>query len=665
MKFYGKNRAEMSYLKKKKLVLALNLSLVVLLAGCAGLGGEKIVTPHNSYRINDTVPLDNRQRADLYEAIIAADMAEHQQDHQTAMSYYLYAAELSKNKQIIDKSVDSAIRANDSLGMEQAAKVWLLVEPESVAAKSLLLKSQILQQNAEAAFSIALELMQQFETSETRFRLIEDHIINQDPRLSINLMRDLKERLPEEVAVTTGLAKFIMTLANVNQRPQNMLQQALAQVNEALKLNPKFTPAIRIKSHILFQLRKDDEARVFLSNEYFNNPDSAEISQMLGQLLYDLHDFEASSAHFHDWLAKHPDDLEARFYLAASYYALEKYSESLRHFVPLVNASYKLQTTAFYCGDSAYKLEQYEQALACLRLVTEGRFWTHAKIESAQILAKRKKLEQAINMLNVTGPVDENNKVRLVNAEIDLLNDYASKAKAKERLSKALQEYPDSIILILKKIELHELSNMPEQLLPVLEKARALFEPGIKLDDYNLAAAALLNNNGHIKQAVTWLDQAIENKPDDKDLLYTRAIYKEPLGLYDDMVAEFKHLHELYPDDLNIQNALGYTLADQGIELDYAKSLIDNAFKGLPNNAAIIDSKGWVAFRMGELPEAILYLTQAFKMAPSADVAAHLGEALWQDNKKELAKKIWRKGMELDAKNPLLIDTLKRFKVEL
>lgn len=659
----GQIRAEMSDLKKSKPILALGLSLV--LSACAGLPGEKITTPHNNYQIEHIERLDNRQKADLYEAVITADMAEHQQDHQTAMSYYLFAADLSKNQQLIDKSVSSAIKANDPLGMEQAANVWLEIAPDNVAAKSLLLKSQIIQQNSAAALATSLELMRQIETSETRFRVIEDHIINQDPRVSFNLMRDLKTQLPQEVAIATGLAKFIMSLANANKRPQNMLQQALNQINEALVLDSKFIPAIRIKSHILFQLRKDDEARNFLSNQFFENSDSPEISQMLGQLLYDLRDFEASSAHFQDWVSTHPDDLEARFYLAASFYALEKYKESLEHFLPLVDVEYKLQTTAFYCGDSAFKLEQDEEALACLQHVTSGRFWTHAKIQSAKILAKRQQLEQAIAILAVPEDTDENSRIRLVNAEINLLEEYVGVQGAKDRLQAALKDSPDSLVLLLKKIELYELTDKPTQLMQVLRQARGLFTPGDKLDDFNLAAAALLNNNGHSKLAVEWLDEAVKEKPEDKDLLYTRAIYKEPLGLYKDMVAEFKHLLKLYPDDLNIQNALGYTLADQGIELNYAKSLIENAFKGLPNNAAVIDSKGWIAYRMGDLPQAILYLGQAFQMSPTADVAAHLGEALWQNDKKDLAKKIWRKGMELDAKNLLLIETLKRFGVEL
>ena len=646
-----------------KLTLALSFS--VLISACANMGGESFNTPHNNYELSGVAELDNRQRADLYEAIITADLAEHQKDHQTAMSYYLFAADLSKDKQLIEKSVQSAQLAEDPLGMEQAAAVWLTIEPDSQEARTLILQAQIAQQNSSGALVTAKSLMQTIKSSEARYQLIENSVINQDPRLSFNLLRELNTQDPSEPAYETGLAKFIMNLSATNKQPSNMLNQALVRANEALKLNDEFIPAIRLKSHILYQLRRDDEARNFLSDVYNSDSKSAELSQMLGQLLYDLRDFDASAAHYTDWLRKNPDDQEARFYLAASNYALGEYELSLSDFVTLINNDYKVPTTAFYCGDASAKIEQYERAIECFDLVQEGRFWIHARLQLSKIYADHKDYDRALQTLQGSHSDDENDQIKLANAEIELLNNHFTPQAARERLDKALQEFPENLVLLLKKIELYDLTDKPNKLLPLLKQAREIFQPGAKLDEFNLAAAALLNNHGHSEMAIDWINSALETKPKDKDLLYTRAIYKEPLGLLKEMVEEFKYLHSLYPDDLNIQNALGYTLADQGLELDYAKSLIDAAFKGLPENPAVIDSMGWIAFRKGDLTKAIEYLTKAFKISPSADIAAHLGEVLWQDNKKELALKVLRKGHELDNKSEVLLKTLERLKIEL
>jgi|GEM_PF-2586139 len=645
--------------------LSLALSLGITLSACTSMSGESVQTPHNQYQLTKITELDHRQRADLYEAIITADMAEHQGDHQTAMSYYLFAADLSKDMQLIQKSVEAAQRADDPLGMEQAAQVWLQVQPGSIEARTLILQSQIGQQNGPEALATAQTLLNELESSEARYQLIEENIVPHDPRVSFSLLRDLQTQMPNEVAIETGIAKFIMNLANANNQSDNMLNQALNRINNALTMSPAFLPAVRIKSHVLFQLRRDDEARNYLNDTFNAMPDSAEVSQMLGQLLYDLRDFEASVAHYTDWLNVHPDDLEARFYLAASHYALNDFSAGLPHFKFLLDQDYKTNTTGFYCGDSASKLEQSSLAIDCFNQVEAGRFWIHARVQLARIYSGKKQFEKALEMLTTNRELDENDKIKLVNAEIDLLRQHFSKERAKQRLEQALTESPENLVLLLKKIELYELTDKPEKLVPLLIQARDLFEPGPKLDEFNLAAAALLNNNGHIQSAIDWINQALEIKPEDKDLLYTRAIYKEPLGLLDEMVADFKQLHNLYPDDLNIQNALGYTLADQNIELDYAKTLIANAYRGLPDNPAVIDSMGWIAYRQGEIGKAIEYLTRAFKLAPSADVAAHLGEVLWQDGKKDVAKKVWRKGLELDSQSEILGKTLNRLNVEL
>ncbi|TQV81407.1 tetratricopeptide repeat protein [Aliikangiella coralliicola] len=652
--------------KLTKLTLpGITLSLGLLLSACAGQTNPPFKTAHNSYDLSGIQTLDDRQRADLYETIIAADMAEHNSDHLTAMSYYLYAAELSKNQQLIQKSIDAARAAKDSLGLEQAAKIWLSADTDNQQAYIILLEAQ-LNLNDTAGGSVTLKKLFELETEpQARYEILESAVINQDPRFSFSFLRSFKDQFPKEPAIPTGLGKIIFNLANANNRPSNMLERAMIAIEQALTIDPYFVPAIRIKSHTLYQLREDAKAVSYLSNLYKQSPDSKPISHMLGQLYYDLRNFKASANHFTGWIKEHPEDLEARYYQAASYYAMGQYHLSLAGFQNLLGQDYESQTVAFYCGDSANKTGEKRQAIACFQLVTEGKFQINAKIQLAKLLAESGKIEQALSTITDHTSLNEDEAVQLVGAEIDLLNQYVSVEKAKERLELAMKNSPDNLALLLKKIELYQLIDDPESLIKLLSQAKQLIEPGTKLDRFNMATAALLRNNGHYQHAVSWLNQAIEAKPDDKDLLYTRALYKEPLGLYDEMVSEFKYLLKLYPEDHNIQNALGYTLADLGKELDYAQQLIENAFAGLPDNPAVIDSKGWLAYRQGDLEKASMYLKKAFAMSPSAEGAAHLGEVLWQQGKQALAKQVWLKGINLDKDNKVLQETLTRLKVEM
>ncbi len=644
---------------------ALIIVTISVLAACMTKTGDLFKTEHNDYQLSKQLNLEPQQRADLYEAIIAADLSRFNKDYLSAMSYYLYAAEISKNQELIQRSLEMAQIINDPLGIEQAANLWLSVSPNDPQALAILLEAQLEQQNIEEAIQTASDLLKNNKNSEKRFELLEQHALNKDPRVSFNLLRELNAQNPTDVAIITAQAKFLFNMANVNKQSNQLLPQAIQKVEEALSIDSLFNPAIRLKTHILFQSRRDLEAQTYLQNLFLKHPESSAINQMLGQLLYDLKDYHASIRHYTLWLEKHPKDLEARNYLAASYYALGQYQQSLDNFKLLLGKDYQPDTVAFYCGDSALKLELLTQATDCFSLVNQGRFVSLAKIRLSTLFIEKNQNDKALAVLTGKYDLDEKDKVRLKLAEIDLLNKHFSNEQAKQQLDLAMKDDPENIAFLLKKIDLYGLTNQPEPLNELLLQARGLFEVGPKLDNFNLAVAALLKNNHHYQLAINWLDDAIKQKPNDKDLLYTRALYKEPLGLYNEMIAEFKFLLNLYPDDLNIKNALGYTLTDLNLELNYAQALIDSAYQGLPDNVAVIDSKGWLAFRLGQIDTAEEYLKRAFKLSPSAEVAAHLGEVLWIKKQQQLAKEIFQQGLTIDNKNKILLETLERLKIEL
>jgi tetratricopeptide (TPR) repeat protein len=655
----------------KRLII---ITVMLLLSACAGQSGQSFNTEYASYQLSNKPELSPRQRADLYEAIMAGDMASHNENYVTAMSYYLFAAELSKNQQLIEKSIEMANVTEDFFGLEQALNLWLQIAPENQHARMALFDAQLKQQKVSDALETMIVLLNNTAGQHQKFDLLETKLLSHEPRIVNYLLQSLLVNAESnddksKIVIITTQAKFYMKVAMSNKESQNLLIQALKRVEDALDINPLFAPAIRLKTHILFQARKDQQAKNYLQKLLIHNPESMEIGQMLGQLLYDMRDYQSALQHYQLWLKKYPQDLEARNYLAASYYALGLYEESLKHFKGLLNKSDKTDTAAFYCGDSARKLKDFEQAVTCFEMVKEGRFLALSKIQLAKLLVAQSKTDQALVILRTPYKVDEKSQVQLALAEIDLLNNHFSEAQAKLKLNASLQLFPDNLALLLKKIEIEQLVNQPETLNQLLIKARTQLQPSEKLDRFNLAVAALLRNNKHYQLAIDWLNDAIEAKPEDKELLYIRALYKEPLGLYDDMIREFKLLLKLYPNDLNIKNALGYTLADLNRELDYAQSLIDTAYQGMPNNVAVIDSKGWLAYRLGQLDAAEEYLTRAFKLSPSPEGAAHLGEVFWKKSSSDLsyrkkAKQVWQQGIKLDKDNMILLETLERLKIE-
>jgi outer membrane biogenesis lipoprotein LolB/Flp pilus assembly protein TadD len=155
---------------------------------------------------------------------------------------------------------------------------------------------------------------------------------------------------------------------------------------------------------------------------------------------------------------------------------------------------------------------------------------------------------------------------------------------------------------------------------------------------------------------------AVKPAPTNPGILYTYAMSAEKMGYMDVMEKTLREILRKNPDDVNSLNALGYSLADRNIKLPEAFKLIRKAHQLSPSDGFILDSLGWVNFRMGKNALALEQLQQAFNMKPEADIAAHIGEVLWVMNRPAEAEDIWRKGQQLDANNPTLKETLKRLK---
>jgi tetratricopeptide (TPR) repeat protein len=191
-----------------------------------------------------------------------------------------------------------------------------------------------------------------------------------------------------------------------------------------------------------------------------------------------------------------------------------------------------------------------------------------------------------------------------------------------------------------------------------LSQARTA-QPDYAIQLYLIEAEALASNSQH-GQAWQLLQQALEQFPDDLNLLYTRAMLAEKRDDLDLLEQDLRFILEREPDNSMALNALGYTLADRTTRYDEAKELIEQALRLDPQDPAILDSLGWVNYRLGNLDEAERLLRQALKRFPDHEVAAHLGEVLWAQGKQREARKIWANALKQQPDSTVLRSTLLR-----
>ena len=180
-----------------------------------------------------------------------------------------------------------------------------------------------------------------------------------------------------------------------------------------------------------------------------------------------------------------------------------------------------------------------------------------------------------------------------------------------------------------------------------------------------LAEAQLLRDAQQTDAAFKLLNEAIEQAPDDTDLLYEQAMLADKLGRFAEMERSLRHVIRLDPNNAHAHNALGYSMADRNERLPEAKELIQKALSLLPNDPFIADSLGWVEFRLGNFSEAARILRKAMNQRPDAEIASHLGEVLWTLGERDEAIAIFRQAHTLQPGNETLQSTLKRLGIQL
>lgn len=182
---------------------------------------------------------------------------------------------------------------------------------------------------------------------------------------------------------------------------------------------------------------------------------------------------------------------------------------------------------------------------------------------------------------------------------------------------------------------------------------------GARRDAY-LLEAALRQKDGQEGAEDDAYARGLAAFPDDLEILYARALSWERRDDIPRAEADLRRILVIEPDSIAALNALGYTLADRTDRYQEALELINRARTAEPDNTAIIDSYGWVLYRLGRHEEALVELRRAFARQKDAEIAAHLGEVLWVMGRRAEARRYFDEARALDPENRSLIRALEK-----
>jgi tetratricopeptide (TPR) repeat protein len=175
-----------------------------------------------------------------------------------------------------------------------------------------------------------------------------------------------------------------------------------------------------------------------------------------------------------------------------------------------------------------------------------------------------------------------------------------------------------------------------------------------------LMRAGLYGQQQQYEKAFNMLTEALSEYPEQKDLLYTRALTAERINRPEILEADLKKILAKYPDDAEVLNALGYSLLDNADRHAEAEKYLQRALQLQPNEAVILDSFGWLQFKLGKLESALSYLERAYVKQQESEIAAHLAEVLWALGRKEEARKVFNKAIKKAPEDEYLMDFQKR-----
>ena len=333
---------------------------------------------------------------------------------------------------------------------------------------------------------------------------------------------------------------------------------------------------------------------------------------------------ERALAFYSEFLNKYPKSNEVRLEYAKLLTNGRKFNEAKNEFIKLVNTANSSSEITIAVGLLSVELEDYDLAekYFLLSLKRNPKDKDQIFIYLAKIADKKNQNETAITWLNKINNGPHFIESKLIAAEI---------IAKKESIDKAL--------IFLNGLK----ANSPEENLSLIQSKTSF----------------LTRANRH-QEAFQLMQNEASNFAHSPEFKFDYALLADKLHKYDLMEKLLREAIKIKPDYAVAYNALGYSYADRNINLEDAKKYIEVALSIAPNNHYILDSMGWLYYRLGKLDSALSFIQKAYDIQSDPEIAAHLGEILWVQGKKKEAEDIWQLSLQSFPDNEILKETLKR-----
>ncbi|MSS75465.1 MAG: tetratricopeptide repeat protein, partial [Methyloglobulus sp.] len=332
-------------------------------------------------------------------------------------------------------------------------------------------------------------------------------------------------------------------------------------------------------------------------------PDWGKALILQAQMAFYAEDFNRAESLLRNAALKYPDNQKFKKMLAQVFIKSAKYKEAGEVYETLISNDSKDYESLFSLGVVHLQVDRDSKAEDIFKqLLGQAEWRNQANFYLGKIEEKRGNTVNALAWFDKV--TDESFQFEAAVTGISLLAKDKQYDKAEQRL-KALS------------------GRFPKQKLRIV-----------------LIQAELYSQQKQQEKAYSYLTGELKNYPDQEEFLYSRALIADRMGKLDVMEADLQKILAKSPDNAEALNALGYSWADKTTRYAEAETYLIHALKVKPDEAVILDSYGWLKYKMGNYQVALDYLQKAYGKQPENEIAAHLAEVLWVSGKREEAQKL-------------------------
>jgi tetratricopeptide (TPR) repeat protein len=450
-------------------------------------------------------------------------------------------------------------------------------------------------------------------------------------------LNEIRGRHPADTETLTFLATLFTALGQP--------AEAIELYQGVLQQDPKNFHASLLLGTLYVQTRQYDKAREVFEQLVQADPDSYIGHFYLAKLYQELHEFDKALASYGEAMARNWSDVLA-FEVADLYEVLGRYQEAIAIYREILSRDETSERARGGLAGIHLQLGDLDQAMSELqKLRNYATDLQKVDFAIGRLLIQQERYdeaEQQFSQLLVAEPAHDGARYLLALIHYER-KDFPAVEEMIRSIPAEAASYADATLLLVRMFEENgdtaEVENILVERLAREETRKAVFY---------VALATFYQEQEQPERGMAIYAAALERYPGDAQVLFRYGMFLERQGQPAMAMEQMQKVLDLEPGNPYALNYVGYTWADQGVNLEAALDYIMQAVALKPKDGFIRDSLGWVYFRLGKIDQALIELEQAITLEPEdPNIHEHLGDVYMQVEEHQQARQAYLRAMEL------------------